>query len=183
MTQKTTTTFRNKSAQIFTEWLPLVENLSDAEAGRIFKNILNYQNGDDIKCSNPVWFFILNKLDDYNGNYDDIRGKRIEAGRLGGLAKASKSHQVLAKDSKSSNKTKQNPTKQNTSSVFVPPSFEEVIKYATSRGREDLAKKFFDFFEVGDWVDSNDKPVKNWKRKFITWEGHTEKPKTQGVFS
>jgi len=169
--------FRNKSAQIFTEWLPLIENLSDTEAGKMFKNILNYQNGDDIKSSNPVWFFILNKLEDYNGNYEEIRGKRIKAGRLGGQAKASKCQQVLTKPSKSTNKTKQNPTKQNKATKeFIIPSLLEVKEYAISRGREDLAKEFYDFFDVGDWIDSNDKPVKNWRRKFITWEGFNKKP-------
>jgi hypothetical protein len=108
-----TQTFRNKSAQIYTEWLPLIEHLSDSEAGKLLKNILNYQNGDDITSKNPVWFFVLNKLEEYNGNYDEIRGKRIDAGRLGGIAKASKCQQVLENPSKPTNKTKQNKTKQN----------------------------------------------------------------------
>jgi len=47
-----------------------------------------------------------------------------------------------------------------------------------SRGREDLGKQFYDFFDAGDWIDSKDKPVKNWKQKFITWESYQEKPKT-----
>ena len=53
--------------------------------------------------------------------------------------------------------------------VFVPPTFEEVLKYAKEKGREDLAKEFFDYFTVGDWVDSQGTKVKNWKQKFLTW--------------
>lgn len=53
---------------------------------------------------------------------------------------------------------------------FTPPTLEEVEEYATTRGRVDLAKRFFDYYNVGDWRDKDDKPVKNWKQKFITWE-------------
>lgn len=59
---------------------------------------------------------------------------------------------------------------------FVPPIFEEVLAYAISRGREDLAKKFYDYYSVGNWKDREDKKVKNWKQKFITWEDRNPKP-------
>lgn len=134
MEQKNTT-FRNKTAQLYTEWLPLIENLSDSEAGKILKNILNYQNGDEIESSNPVWFFILNKLEDYNGNYEEIRGKRIEAGRLGGIAKASKCQQVLAKPSKSTNKTKQNKTKPNKTKKIPFEDFYVLYPIKKSKGK------------------------------------------------
>ena len=74
---------------------------------------------------------------------------------------------------------------------FVRPTFDEVRAYAIKRGREDLAERFYEYFEVGDWIDSKGKPVQNWKQKFLTWEsegrktsiasggevGGTEKPK------
>ena len=53
---------------------------------------------------------------------------------------------------------------------FIPPSVEEVKAYAEERGYPDLAERFFDYFEAGAWHDSEGKPVKNWKQKFITWE-------------
>ena len=59
---------------------------------------------------------------------------------------------------------------------FIPPTFEDVLSYAKERNREDLAKKFYDYFTAGDWVDSNGKKVERWKAKFITWENNTEKP-------
>lgn len=58
---------------------------------------------------------------------------------------------------------------------FVPPTYEEVIEYAKSRGREDLARKFFDYFDTGEWIDSKGNKVRNWKQKFITWESNNEK--------
>ena len=61
---------------------------------------------------------------------------------------------------------------------FIPPNFEEVLDYAISRGREDLARKFYDYYTVGNWKDREDKKVKNWKQKFITWEDRNPKPET-----
>ena len=66
---------------------------------------------------------------------------------------------------------------QKNKNVFVPPTFEEVEAYSKERGREDLAKKFFDYYTAGDWKDKDGKQVKSWKQRFITWEGRNEKPK------
>lgn len=56
------------------------------------------------------------------------------------------------------------------------PTLDEVISYAISRGREDLAEKFFEYYNVGNWLDKDGKPVLNWKQKFITWERNNPKP-------
>lgn len=67
--------------------------------------------------------------------------------------------------------------------AFVPPTFEEVEAYVKSRGNKIDAKDFFDYFNDGDWIDSNGKEVRNWKQKVITWESNRkgkDKPKTYG---
>lgn len=114
---------RNKTANIYTEWLPLIESLQDDVAGKVFKCILKYQNGEDIDSQNPIWLFIKSKLDEFNDKYANIAESRRNAGSKGGVAKASKCQQKLAKDSKSKqnlanvaikeNKIKQNKIKQN----------------------------------------------------------------------
>lgn len=68
----------------------------------------------------------------------------------------------------------------NTKKDFVAPTYEEVYEYAKSRNRTDIAQKFFDYFNVGNWVDSEGKPVRNWKQKFVTWDTRNAK-KTQTV--
>lgn len=52
---------------------------------------------------------------------------------------------------------------------FCPPMYVDVERYAIEKGREDLAKPFFEYFDTGKWIDSEGKPVKNWKQKFLTW--------------
>ena len=103
---------RNKTTNVYTEWLPLIDGLDDKTAGIIFKNILKYQNGEDIKDGSPVWLFIKSKIDEYNNKRLQISEKRKENGKLGGLAKASKCYQMLPNDAKSSNKIKENKIKE-----------------------------------------------------------------------
>lgn len=62
--------------------------------------------------------------------------------------------------------------------VFVPPSIEEVFAYAKEKGREDIAQEFFDYFTVGNWVDSKGNKVLNWKQKFLTWCSKNAKRQT-----
>lgn len=58
---------------------------------------------------------------------------------------------------------------------FVAPTREEVIAYAKTRNREDLADHFYDYYTAQNWVDGNGKAVKSWKGKFITWEIKNDK--------
>lgn len=62
---------------------------------------------------------------------------------------------------------------------FIPPSLEDVEKYAQEKKLKVNAKHFYDYFTEGKWVDSNGKEVKNWKQKILTWNGYSEKPKQE----
>lgn len=59
---------------------------------------------------------------------------------------------------------------------FVPPTLEEVEAYAASRQSTVDPRRFYEYFNTPDaqgrsWRDSKGNPVKNWKQKFLTWEG------------
>ena len=60
--------------------------------------------------------------------------------------------------------------KNNSKTQFIPPSYNEVLVYAKERSREDMAKKFYDYFTAGNWIDGKGNKVLNWKQKFITWD-------------
>lgn len=59
---------------------------------------------------------------------------------------------------------------------FIPPTLEEIQAYCKERKNNVNAEKFFDFYSP-DWIDSNGKPVLNWKQKVITWEGSKQNAK------
>ena len=71
------------------------------------------------------------------------------------------------------------------SSSFTPPTLDEVIAYAKEKNQnEDLARRFYDYFTTGDWIDSKGKKVSNWKQKFITWisyNGGTQKKRVESI--
>lgn len=68
-----------------------------------------------------------------------------------------------------------NNNKKRRKQVFHKPTLEEVIEYAKSRNSSVDPKEFYDYFEAGEWVDSEGKPVISWKQKFITWESRRRK--------
>lgn len=70
-------------------------------------------------------------------------------------------------------------TEEKNAKQMVYPTFEEVMEYACSRDRQDLAKKFYDYFNTPDdkgriWIDKSGDKVRNWKQKFITWESRNQ---------
>ena len=62
-------------------------------------------------------------------------------------------------------------TENNKRNRFIPPTYEQVLEYAKTRGRTDLAKQFYEYFTENNWYDSKGNKVKRWKGKFLTWEG------------
>lgn len=71
---------------------------------------------------------------------------------------------------------------------FVPPTLDDVKKYAQEAGLDVDPKSFYDYFTVPNdagqtWIDSEGKPVRNWKQKMQTWNrmggGMTRSQKTK----
>lgn len=53
------------------------------------------------------------------------------------------------------------------------PSLDEVIEYCKERNNNVDPNKFYDYYEVNNWVDNKGNKVRNWKQKVITWENHS----------
>jgi hypothetical protein len=58
---------------------------------------------------------------------------------------------------------------------FTPPTLEQVTEYAKLRNSSVNPVRFYEYFTAGNWSDSKGNKVKNWKQKFLTWEGHSDK--------
>lgn len=61
--------------------------------------------------------------------------------------------------------------RKNIKKEFTPPTLEEIQQYCKERKNNVDPKKFFDYYEADNWIDSKGNPVRNWKQKVITWEG------------
>lgn len=60
-------------------------------------------------------------------------------------------------------------TKDKNKYIFIPPTKEEVRAYCMEKGYNIDVDKFYDYYDVADWKDSQGNKVKNWKQRVITW--------------
>jgi hypothetical protein len=67
---------------------------------------------------------------------------------------------------------KKSPRKRVPPTAFIPPTLEEIVAYVQERKSTVDAKRFYDYFNAGNWKDAKGNQVKNWKQKLITWETH-----------
>lgn len=74
--------------------------------------------------------------------------------------------------SSSTTKSTSNPTSTSISSTITPPTLEEVIAYAKTKFiPEDFATRFLEYYDAGNWIDSEGKPVRSWQQKLAMWWG------------
>ena len=57
-----------------------------------------------------------------------------------------------------------------------PPTKEEVVDYANSEGRADIAEEFWKRCEEDGWKTGRGEPIANWKKWFRGWASKTPKP-------
>lgn len=169
-------------------YLKKCEKLSDQEVGRLFRALLLYsETGETQELSGResiAFDFIADDIDRAKKNYEDKCRKNAENGKSGGRPKkqseAKKANGFLESEKsqrKDENKNESESKKESKKKDIYIPSLDEVIEYAESRGRVDLAESFFDYYDAADWHDKNGAVVKNWKQKFISWELNTPKSK------
>lgn len=56
------------------------------------------------------------------------------------------------------------------STIFTPPTVEEVQAYCKERKNNVDAQVFVDFYTANGWVQGKGKPIKDWKAAVRTWE-------------
>lgn len=149
------------------------------------------------EVASVVMDLILPQIDRDTAKWLDIKAKRRESGRQGGLAKqanATKSYQMVANDSKSKQNVANLPVsvcvsdsvsvendivlleeKKDTdvsvkkeSKRFVKPTVEEIKAYIFEKGYTFDAEAFFAFYESNGWKVGRN-PMKNWKMACTTW--------------
>ena len=96
---------------LFLNFLPMIDALTDEEAGRLIKAIMHHENGEEIDLTNDrlvqaAYLGITPQIDLQNEKWEKTKEARREAGRRGGLAKVSNAKQTLANDSNAKHKVK-----------------------------------------------------------------------------
>lgn len=105
-----------KSFVMYAEWQPLIESMTDEQAGKLIKAIYNYQYGEETPPEetllNSIYQMMRNRFEVDAAKYKEVCEKRKINGQKGGLAKASKSHQMLANASEEKPKEPPKPKKE-----------------------------------------------------------------------
>ena len=166
------------STRAFAELFPYLtkKQVRTALEKLIEDGVLQTGNYNEMKYDRTLWYAVTEKgrsillsgqIDlPFRANEDATEGKPIP-------------------DNKPISKPNSKPNKRE-SKPFVPPTLEDVEAYCKKRNNSVDAKRFYDFFEASDWVDSKGNPVRNWKQKIITWEGYakpTERKNADGQVS
>ena len=80
------------------------------------------------------------------------------------------------------------PKRKYTKKQFVPPTLAEIQEYISTMNLNVDPRAFYDYFTAPDsegrtWIDSEGKPVRNWKQKIQTWsrKGGRTRPQKKNV--
>ena len=173
-------------------YLESIEPLNDAERGRLFTALLEYSSTGvtpDLRGNERFIFPTMKgQIDRDIAKYEakchknsEIASKRWDANgceRIRTDANACERIFEDANDAKEKEKEKakdkakdKEKAKESNNKRFTPPTLAEIADYCRERGSDVDPKRFFDYFEANNWVDSKGQKVKSWKQKVISWEG------------
>ena len=191
-------TEEQRSFLMYGNWQPLFSCLSDEDAGKLIKALFDFAvNGSEAGCLPPniegLYIFMSETIKQNMSKWEESKKKRIEAGRLGGLAKSSNAKQSQAMPSNAKHnvnvnvngnvntKDKEILSKESTkkdASRFLAPSLPEIESYIREKNLDDLvnAESFFTFYESKGWFVGKSK-MKDWKAAVRGWASRTKAEK------
>jgi hypothetical protein len=176
-----------KSFVLYCDLMEIVHDLSDEEAGKLIKMIVDYVNDKNPVSEDRIISLafrpIKNSLKSDLKKWEDIKEKRSEIGRLGGLAKASKSKQVLPiGKQKQANLAVSVNVNDNVNDIFNKDSHNEIFRKLWTSGqwieslcikwkceKTDLLNHLNDFRQ--ECIDKDEFKIdeKDAKTHFINW--------------
>jgi hypothetical protein len=163
-----------KSFLLYCDLIHVVEQLTDEQAGSLFKHILQYVND-----KNPVSDSVITKiafepikqqLKRDLVKYEDIRKRNSDNAKKRWDATAYERIRIDTKNADSVNDTDNDKDKDiNKKVTFVKPTLDELRDYMLSQDMLDVSNKFFDFYESKGWLIGKNK-MKDWKSAVRTWK-------------
>lgn len=165
-----------KSFLIYCDIIHTVEQLTDEQAGDLFKHLLRYVNDLNPQSDSvitkiafePIKQALKRDLDKYESirkrNSDNAR-MRWDATASSGIPNDTKNadsviDSVIDSDSVIDKKVNKG---------FIKPTIQEIEIYMNEKGMENLAERFYYFYEAKGWVIGKNK-IKDWKSCVMTWK-------------
>ena len=165
-----------KSFLLYCDIIHTVEQLTDEQAGDLFRHILRYVNDQDPQSDSvitkiafePIKQALKRDLDKYKSicerNSDNAK-KRWNATASDRIPK----HTKNADSDSDSDSDIDKDIKVNKG--FVKPSIVEIKTYMIEIGMTDVSEKWFDYYESNGWLVGKNK-MKNWKAAVRTWKNN-----------
>ena len=177
-----------KSFILYIDTLEVLNELTDEQAGQLFKTIHKYQLGEDTKMiglMNAVFINFKNNFRRDNEKYNNICDRNKVNGSKGGRPKKITQDNpnnpmgILGTqdnpnnlDSDNDNDNDSDNTKEivkEKRKLFSPPTQEEANSYFLEKGSTEIeAEKFVDFYQSKGWLVGKTK-MKDWKAAVRNW--------------
>lgn len=163
-----------KSFLLYCDVIHTVDQLTDEQAGHLFKHILRYVNDQDPQTDNvitkiafePIKQSLKRDLDKYESickrNSDNAK-KRWDATAYDRIPNDTKNADI---DSDSDNDKDKKVIK-----GFVKPTIEQVKTYMIELNMNDLSEQWFNHYEATGWMIGKNK-MKDWKASVRTWKAN-----------
>ena len=166
-----------KSFLIYCDIIHTVEQLTDEQAGDLFKHLLRYVNDLNPQSDSvitkiafePIRQALKRDLD----KYESIRKRNSDNARMRWDATASSG---IPNDTKNADSDivigsdiDKDIKKQRV--VFEKPTLLELKNYMLEIGMADVSEKWFDYYESNGWLVGKNK-MKNWRAAVRTWKNN-----------
>ena len=161
-----------KNGYIALDYIPIIAFDLRTTEETVHRVIDNYE----LFCKNDTHFFsnsVLKRL--------EMRNEKSEKAKSSANARWNNANAMRTHSESNAikeNKIKEKESKEKKIKKFIAPTLEEVKEHAISKGRLDLAEKFFTYYDTMGWLDKGGEPVKCWKGRFATWITRNPKPTT-----
>lgn len=170
-----------KSFLLYCDIIHTIEQLTDEQAGHLFKHILQYVNDKDPETDNVITKIafepIKQQLKRDLMKYEDIRKRNSDNARKRWDSTA---YDRIPNDTKNADNVNDNDNdnvKDKVNNKFIKPTLDELREYMDSIGMNDVSNKFFDFYESKGWMIGKNK-MKDWKSAVRTWKPNNLKVST-----
>lgn len=163
-----------KSFLLYCDLIHTVEQLTDEQAGDLFKHILRYVNDQEPQTDNVITRIafepIKQSLKRDLQKYEDIRKRNQDNARKRWDATASDripKHTKNADSDSVSDSVSVNVKKE--IKGFVKPTIEQLKEYMREQGMNDIAENWLNHYEANGWMVGKNK-MKDWKASVRTWK-------------
>jgi len=166
-----------KSFLLYCDLIHTVEQLTDEQAGDLFKHILRYVNDQEPQTDNVITRIafepIKQSLKRDLQKYEHIRKRNQDNARKRWDATAS---DRIPKDTKNADSVSDSVSDSDSVSVndinkkgFVKPTIEQLKEYMSEQGMNDIAENWLNHYESNGWMVGKVK-MKDWKASVRTWK-------------